>query len=450
MREPEESAPAPAFPPRQTPLGRARAALAIGARAIGATQALVLIGLALRVATSPRERALGHAARALGRLKGPFAKLGQLAAVRVDVIAPAARAALLALRDDVPPLPAAWIRACVERALGAPLESAYARFDTRPLGAASIGQVHGARLHDGREVAVKVQYPWLARTARLDLALARLALRLVAGHAPDPATWREFARGFASELDFAREADAARTIAANLASEPSAVVPRVVAALSGPRVLTVERVATLPIARDALLARGVAPAAVLEVVVRAYARQIFLDGVFHADPHAGNLFVVDEPGAATRPRVLFVDFGLSQRLAPELQRELRAGILALLNGKLDAFLEGMQRMGMIAPGAEGVVREAVAAMFARIRGEGRGSALALSGERVLALKDEAQALLFATPGLALPADLLLYAKTVTYLFALGRELAPEVDVMKLAAPYLLRFLAAREANPPGV
>ena len=100
-------------------------------------------------------------------------------------------------------------------------------------------------------------------------------------------------------------------------------------------------------------------------------------------------------------------------------------------------------MGMIAAGAEPAVREAVGAMFARLRGES-GSTLALSGERVLALKDEAQALLFATPGLALPADLLLYAKTVTYLFALGRELAPEVDVTKLAAPYLLRFLAARE------
>jgi predicted unusual protein kinase regulating ubiquinone biosynthesis (AarF/ABC1/UbiB family) len=155
------------------------------------------------------------------------------------------------------------------------------------------------------------------------------------------------------------------------------------------------------------------------------------------------LFVVDEPSAAASPRVLFVDFGLSQRLSPRLRSELRAGILALLNGQLDAFVAGMQRMGMIAAGAEPAVRGAVAAMFARIRGEG-GSALTLSGERVLALKEQAQALLFATPGLALPPDLLLYAKTVSYLFALGRELAPEVDVMKLAAPYLLRFLAARE------
>lgn len=438
-----DSSNAMAFPPRQTLFERALARVAVALRVCGVTQLLVLAGFALRSALAPRERALVLAARALGRLKGPFAKLGQLAAVRVDVLAPEARAALLALRDDVPPLPAAWIRACVERELGGPLEQHFARFDAQPLGAASIAQVHAARTRDGREVAVKVQHPWLARTARVDLALARLALRLVTGAAPSDATWREFARGFASELDFAREAAAAREIAANLESEKSVVVPRVIVELSRARVLTAERVATLPIAREVLLAHGIAPAAVLEIVVRAYARQIFLDGVFHADPHAGNLFVVDEPTAAANPRVLFVDFGLSQRLTPELRRELRAGILALLNGKLDPFLGGMQRMGMLAPGAEPAVREAVAAMFARLRGES-GSALALSGERVLALKYEAQGLLFATPGLALPADLLLYAKTVTYLFALGRELAPELDVMKLAAPYLLRFLAAPE------
>jgi len=443
MREPADAARAPAFPPRATANARAGAALLVLARALGVTQALVLAGLALRLAFSPRERALAHTARALGRLKGPFAKLGQLAAVRVDVLAPEARAALLALRDDVPALPASWIRTCVERALGASLEERFAAFEPQPLAAASIAQVHAARLPDGREVAVKVQYPWLARTARIDLALARVALRLVTGAAPDAAIWREFARGFASELDFVREAESARAIAANLASEKSVAVPRVVREASSARVLSAERVATLPIVREALLARGIAPAAVLEIVVRAYARQIFLDGVFHADPHAGNLFVIDEPSAAANPRVLFVDFGLSQHLTPELRRELRAGILALLNGKLDEFVAGMRRMGMIAPGAEQRVCGAVAAMFARLRGEA-GSALALSGERVLALKDEAQALLFATPGLALPADLLLYAKTVTYLFALGRELAPEVDVMKLAAPYLLRFLAARE------
>jgi len=120
-------------------------------------------------------------------------------------------------------------------------------------------------------------------------------------------------------------------------------------------------------------------------------------------------------------------------------------VLALLARDLDAFVAGMQRIGCIAPGAEPGVRKAVAAMFARLRGEAAGP-LGLGADRILALKDEAKQLLYETPGLALPTDLLLYAKTLSYLFALARELAPEVDPMRLTVPWLLRFLAQRGAT----
>jgi hypothetical protein len=104
----------------------------------------------------------------------------------------------------------------------------------------------------------------------------------------------------------------------------------------------------------------------------------------------------------------------------------------------------MQRLDMIAPGAEPTVRAAVARMFARLRGEA-AAPLALGSDRVLALKDEAQVLLAETDGLQLPNDLLLYAKTLSYLFGLGAELAPQVDLMRLTVPWLLRFLAAKDA-----
>jgi ubiquinone biosynthesis protein len=373
--------------------------------------------------------------------------VGQFASLRLDVLPPAVREGLATLRERVPPIAFGRVRRALERELGGPLEARFARFDPEPLGTASIGQVHRARLPDGTEVAVKVQFPWLEASLPADLGLLHLALR-VASRARGEARRRqerlfaEFAAGVREELDFEHEARVAAEIAANLADEDRVVVPRVIPSHSTARVLTMEYVPTLPIAdRAALVDRGIAPAEVLEILARAYARQVFVDGLFHADPHPGNLFVIDEPDAGRRPRVLFLDFGLSKRLSPALRDEMRKGIYALLQGDLPGFLEGMHRLDMIQSGAEPRVREAVESMFARLRGES-GSPLGLGGERVLALKDEAKRLLEETEGLQLPNDLLLYAKTVSYLFGLGRELAPEVDLMKLSVPYLLRFLAA--------
>ena len=183
----------------------------------------------------------------------------------------------------------------------------------------------------------------------------------------------------------------------------------------------------------------------LEILARAYGSQMFGDGLFHADPHPGNLFVVEEPDAASRPRLLFVDFGLSRRLDPALRRELRMGLFALLQRDVEGFLDGMERIGAIAPGRRGDVAHAVGSMFARI--EHHGGALAIGGSQALSLKDEAIGLLRRTPGLRLPIDLLLYAKTLSYVFSLGAQLDPEVDMMKLCLPAMLRFLAAPEPAP---
>jgi ubiquinone biosynthesis protein len=220
------------------------------------------------------------------------------------------------------------------------------------------------------------------------------------------------------------------------------LVPEVIASHSTRRVLTMRHHPAVAIDDRAGLARlGVAPRDVLAILARAYCAQVFDDGLFHADPHPGNLFVVDEPGAAERPRLLFVDFGLSRRLDPALRRELRLGIYALLQQNLPGFLDGMERIGAIAPGHRDDAARAVGAMFARVKSHG---GLAAGSAQVLSLKDEAVALLRQTPGLRLPTDLLLYAKTLSYVFSLGAELDAEVDMMKLCLPSLLRFLAERD------
>jgi predicted unusual protein kinase regulating ubiquinone biosynthesis (AarF/ABC1/UbiB family) len=394
-------------------------------------------------------RSAERLARTLGALKGPFAKVGQYASLRYDVLPAPVRDALAGLRDHVPALPYEVIRPLLEAELGSPLSRCFARIDPVPLGAASIAQVHRAELPDGTNVVVKVQYPWLAASLRADLAVARAVLRLWSlgrrrRSRIDPfRIYDEFAAGVASELDFEREAAVATEIARNLADDPQIVVPRVVPGLSTRRVLTMDFHPAVPVTSHQDLRRlGVRPAEVLEILARAYAKQVFVDGLFHADPHPGNLFVVDEPAARERPRVLFVDFGLSKRLAPTLRKEMRAGIFALLQRRPDDFLAAMDRMGMIAPGAHAGVRDAVTGMIERLGGGGE-SPLEIPGRQVLALKDEAKKLLEETEGLQLPNDLLLYAKTLSYLFALGAEIAPEVDLMRICVPYLLRFLSQR-------
>lgn len=394
-----------------------------------------------------RARTARRAVATLGALKGVYVKLGQFAALRLDLLPRELTDALATLRDSVPPLPFARVRRAVERELGAPLERHFAEFEPTPLGAASIAQVHRARLPSGEAVAVKVQYPWLRASLRADLALVGALFRLWParrGARRDRARlFAEFAAGLREELDFEREARVAEEIARNLAADARIVVPEIVRSHSSARVLTMRYLPAVGLADASGLARlGVDRRELLEIVVRAYAAQIFVDGLFHADPHPGNLFVLDEPGAAARPRVLFVDFGLSRRLDPELRRELRLGLFALLQRDVDAFVAGMRRMGMLEAGAEPAVRGAVAAMFERVAS--RGGALGMGGAAVLPLKDEAKALLQQTEGLQLPNDLLLYAKTLSYVFALGAELAPEVDVLKLSLPYALRFLAQKE------
>jgi ubiquinone biosynthesis protein len=290
-------------------------------------------------------------------------------------------------------------------------------------------------------------YPWIEAALPRDLALLRRGLKRLTRGADDfERLFEEFAEGLHAELDFEREARSANAIAANLAKHTAVIVPTVFASHSTRRVLTMSRHEGLRIDdRAGLIARGIDPRRVVEILARAYGQQIFEDGLFHADPHPGNLFVLQSNDR--EPRVLFVDFGLCKQLDDKLRRAMRAAILALLQRDARSFVDHMEQMGMLAAGARAEVERRVEAMFERIADE--GGALALSGGQVLGIKDEAKRLLSETPGLQLPNDLLLYAKTLSYLFALCERLEPDADVMKLSIPYLLKLLAHRTEPKPG-
>ena len=248
--------------------------------------------------------------RALERLGPAFIKAGQLAATRRDLIAPALVTELEKLQDNVPAVPYEEIAARVEEELGAPVEEIYDHFEREPLAAASIGQVHRARLAGGKRVVVKVQRPGVTEQMAVDLDImerqARSAgKRLAMARDLDvPAVASRFLEALRSELDYMREARHMDLFRERFEDEGEVAIPWVDWERTTSRVLTMEELDGIPGTRpDEMDAAGVDRAALVQAGVNAYFVQIFEIGSFHSDPHQGNLFAMRDG------RVGFVDFG---------------------------------------------------------------------------------------------------------------------------------------------
>lgn len=264
--------------------------------------------------------------RAIVRAGGLFIKVGQLISILSNVLPEEFRRELEGLQDQLPRRPYDEIVAQLRAELGGPPEELFTSFDRDPIATASLAQVHAATLADGRRVAVKVQHTDIEEIASVDLAVVGRILRFVQfmtrvrgleGYHP------EISRLIGQELDFITEARNIHTIAANFVDDPGVRCPVVVPERSTRRVLTTEFVAGTKITDfSALAQRGVGRTQVAERVVRAYCRMIFVDGVYHADPHPGNIFVGDD-GA-----IVFVDFGAVGVVAPAM----REGIPAFFEG----------------------------------------------------------------------------------------------------------------------
>src|SRR5207249_3080603 len=237
----------------------------------------------------------------LEQLGPTFVKVGQLLSTRADLLDPAAMKSLSRLQDDVEPFPFADVERIVATELGVRVSKAFSRFDETPLAAASLGQVHRAALRDGREVAVKVQRPNVREQVVRDLeSMAELA-DFLDHHSEIGRRYgfarmvNELRRSILLELDYRREAHNMVTIGRNLARFRRLQIPQPIEDLSATRVLTMNYIAGSKITKANPVVLADANAGELaDELFRAYLHQVIIDGVFHADPHPGNVLLTDD------------------------------------------------------------------------------------------------------------------------------------------------------------
>lgn len=263
-----------------------------------------------------------------------FVKLGQVLSTRPDMIPPEYVAALERMQEQVAPIPVEQIRAVIEEDLGVPVNKLFAWFDPEPLGCASIAQVHRAELHDGREVAIKVQKPDIAAQLRSDIGVLR-SFASAADHLTRVgrkvrfSDWLgEFAKTLRMELDYEAEAANLARFGQHLAPYPELWVPQPVWDLCGRRVLTMElvhgvRVDAIPQVRRT--EQSMVPLAA--ALVRGYLDQIFVHGEIHADPHPGNLRVTPQGQLA------IFDLGMVAHVPPRLRQRLLKVLFAAVDGR---------------------------------------------------------------------------------------------------------------------
>ena len=361
-------------------------------------------------------------------LRGLLVKVGQFAGTRADIVPPQYVASLSRLQDSVPPHPLAEVQRTIRRELGEP-EQLFARFDAAPIATASLAQVHRARLHDGREVVVKVQHPEVAGLVPLDLRNVQMILGIVARRRPQfdfRAIVREVGRQVPLELDFVREAEMTRRVAANLASHPGIVLPTVVDEMVTRRVLVLEY-----LDGERLLAadrsRGAGPA-LAKTITEAYGHQILVDGLFQADPHPGNVLVLPDGRAA------LLDFGLTKELPEAARLGFAALVLGVANRDMALVEQGWRGLGLKSQDER---PEAMVELLQLI-----------FGPREVAGASATRAALNRNPVEAIPSDLVLLGRVIGLLRGVCASLGSPLTPMAMLQPFAERALASGAATEP--
>ena len=374
---------------------------------------------------------------ALEELGPTFVKLGQVMATRVDLFPPSWIAEFEKLHADVPPVPFEKLLPELERALGQSPFEVFGEIETRPYAAASIAQVHRARLKDGTPVVLKIRRPGVREKIDADLRLLRRVSELVESEMPEVRRYRpaeiaaQFARSLEREVDFAVETRNVERFAQNFAGHEHVVIPKIYPEYTSEVLLVQQHVAGIPatdtaavemagLDRKLLAARG----------VDAFLKMILIDGFFHADPHPGNIFYL--PGN----KLVVIDFGMVGRLSPRR----RAQVVDLLTGIARMSEEPMLDVLHDWAGEAHVDDERLANDVNEMAFEYEG--LPLKEIRIgNVIRQFAE--IVRAHSIVLPSDLSLMFKTLITLEGLGRQYDPDIHIVSHITPLVRRALAER-------
>ena len=387
---------------------------------------------------------------ALEDLGPTFVKFGQVASTRPDVLPAPLIRELAKLRETVPPFPPAESVAAVEKALGMPVAEAFREFDPVPVAAGSLGQVHRAVAKDGALLAVKVRRPGAKAETERDVSLMVDLAALTERRLPelrvfDPSGLvRHFSRTIRRELDYTREAASAAEVARLFGAghgrrgHPDLVVPAVREGLTTDAVLTTEWLDGLP-ADDpaALRAAGLDPAVIAKKGARIFLRQVFDHGLFHGDPHPGNVRVMPPTADHPRGRVGLLDFGMVGVLDEEVRDRLVDLLAAVARRDAAGVARHLQVVGTALgevdePALRADVREFLAAHYDQ----------PLARLRVAAVLGDFLTLL-SRHRLRLPGDLMLLVRAAVSVEGTGRRLDPDFNLAAQLAPFARKLVRDR-------
>lgn len=380
--------------------------------------------------------------RAATRLSGVWVKLGQVASTLGSFLPTAYTRELAKLQDRVPPRPFSEIDEALFRAYGRPHQVVFADLEPRPIAAASLGQVHRATTFDGRVVAVKVLYPEVRATLRADLVVLGWTLELLRKAYPIndlDRLHRSMAGMLERETDLRLEARALRRMARCFAGDATVSVPEVDLELTNDRVLVMGFVEGARITDDAALARlGVTKADAVRALLDSFFKQLFSHRFFHADPHPGNFLV--QRGENGRPRIMLLDLGATAEVGEHVVDGLMNVVAGLFGKDDERVVRGLERVGFLEPGRrdEALVSELRSAI-GRMMGAGDLREVAA---RVADGAPDAKATRTLLRSVSYPEGWFEVERSLTMLFGICAQEAPQLDPARVAFPHVARWMAA--------